>query len=270
MGGRYLATRGLLSFRVLRRRGVNLEAVRGAVPPQVWLVAHIDSKWQPVPMAARAAGIVVLAAAAVGAVILCLLRSREGWTPLLAATWIGAIPVMLSTVGEGGVGAVDNASGVAAVLTAAAITRADAPVGVLITDAEELGLAGARAWATGKAAGAALNCDGIDDDGTLTIMYSGRPPTRVLAALRASSSRASLPLRVMRVIPGILTDSVALAAAGWETATLSRGSLRTLRRIHTTGDDLRAMRGTSIAVAGHVLAGAAADLCNRHEFIERR
>jgi len=76
-------------------------------------------------------------------------------------------------------------------------------------------------------------------------------------------SREGEYLRVIRMIPGVLTDSVALAAAGWTTATLSRGSLRTLQRIHTMADDTTSMHGTGIAVAARVLAGAASELAGR-------
>ena len=76
---------------------------------------------------------------------------------------------------------------------------------------------------------------------------------------RASLARASA-LRVIRLIPGILTDHVALAAAGWATVTLSRGSMRTLQRIHTTRDTLATMRGTGIAGAARVLATTAMEL----------
>jgi hypothetical protein len=67
-------------------------------------------------------------------------------------------------------------------------------------------------------------------------------------------------VRVLRLIPGILTDHVALADAGWETLTLSRGTLRTLRRIHTSRDSLEFMRGTGIASAARVLAHTATEL----------
>ena len=268
--GRYLATSGVLSFPALRRHGVNIEAVRGERAPAVWLVAHIDSKWQPVPMAVRAAGITLLGAATIAAFVLSAIQWRTGagrelWAPLLVVGWLGALPVMMSFVGTRGPGAVDNASGVATVLTAAELLDVEASVGVLITDAEELGLAGARAWVGERAtsSGIALNCDGVDDEGTLTAMYSGRRPVAVLATLRDVAGRENQGLRSMRMIPGVLTDSVAFASAGWTTATLSRGSLRTLRRIHTMSDSAAAMRGTGIAMTARVLAGAAGSLAAR-------
>jgi hypothetical protein len=262
--GKYLSTRGVLTFPAMRRDGINLEAVRGERAPRVWLVAHIDSKWQPVPMAVRAGGVILLSLATIAALVVSIVQWRNGlargaWTTIVIGGWIGAIPLMLSFVGRRGPGAVDNASGVATALEAAERLDARIPIGVLISDAEELGLAGARAWAESRRdrPAIALNCDGVDDDGLLTVMYSGRRPDVLVAALQQAASREGQPLRVMRMIPGVLTDSVAFEASGWTTATLSRGSLRTLRRIHTMSDDLAAMRGTGIAVSARVLAGAA-------------
>ena len=59
-------------------------------------------------------------------------------------------------------------------------------MGVLLTSAEELGLAGARAWVhawaqDGRAPGVALNCDGVDDRGTLALLPAGTPPAALLA-----------------------------------------------------------------------------------------
>jgi hypothetical protein len=94
-------------------------------------------------------------------------------------------------------------------------------------------------------------------------MYSGRRPDSLVDALRHVAAREGEGLRVIRMIPGVLTDSVAFASAGWTTATLSRGSLRTLRRIHTMSDDASVMRGTGIAVSARVLAATATDLIAR-------
>ena len=58
-----------------------------------------------------------------------------------------ALPVMASVVGARSAGALDNASGVATVLRAVELLARDVAVGVVLTSAEELGLAGARAWA---------------------------------------------------------------------------------------------------------------------------
>jgi len=251
--------RGVLSAPVMRRGGVNIEATRGPSPAKVWLVAHLDSKSQPVPMLVRVAGVVVLAAGLAGVALLLLIRPSSAVAALVVA-WVGGLPLMLSVVGRRSAGALDNASGVAAILDAAATLSPALPIGVLITDAEELSLAGARAWARSRTHGVALNCDSVDDEGPLSAMFTGRRPSGLLSALAESSAASNEILRIRRLLPGILTDSVALADAGWETLTLSRGTLRTLLRIHTSRDNLRSMRGVGIAGAARVLARTASRL----------
>jgi hypothetical protein len=85
-------------------------------------------------------------------------------------------------------------------------------------------------------------------------MYSGSAPAALLATVRSATSGR---VAVNRLIPGILTDGVALADAGWETITLSKGALRTLLRIHTTRDDMRFMQGRGIEEAAQMLAAIA-------------
>jgi len=263
-----LGSRGVLDFPLRRRRGVNLEAVRGAREPAVWLVAHVDSKWQPVSMIARVCGVVASAIGLASLMLLDVAPSVEGravGAALVLATWLAALPLMMSFVGSRNQGTLDNASGVAAVLAAAERLPASARVGVLITDAEELALAGARAWVRSRALGnsapaVALNCDSVDDDGQLVLMYTRRAPKGLIARMNAAASDLGEPLRVLRLIPGILTDSVALADAGWETLTLSRGTARTLQRIHTRRDTLEHMRGAGIGGAAAVLARVAGEV----------
>jgi len=178
----------------------------------------------------------------------------------LAALWIGALPLMLSFVGTRNHGTLDNASGVAAVLHAVELLPDAANVGVLITDAEELALAGAAAWATTRRPAVALNCDSVDDDGDLVVMYTGSLPRGLVSSLENAASECKQPLRTLRLLPGILTDSVALAQAGWTTVTLSRGTLRTLGRIHTSRDSLATMDGRGIAGAARVLARVAMEM----------
>jgi hypothetical protein len=251
--------RGVSNAPVMRRAGMNIEATRGPAPVKLWLVAHLDSKSQPVPMLVRVAGVVVLAVG-LGGVALSLLARPSAAVAALVVAWVGGLPLMLSVVGERSAGALDNASGVAAVLDAAAALSPALPIGVLISDAEELSLAGARAWARSRPAGVALNCDSIDDGGPLTAMFTRRRPSRLLSTLAEASAASKETLRIRRLLPGILTDSVALADAGWETLTLSRGTLRTLLRIHTSRDNLQSMRGVGIAGAARVLARTASRL----------
>jgi hypothetical protein len=264
----WLGKEGVLACPFQRRTGVNLEAVRGSARPSVWLVAHIDSKWQPVPMIARICSVV---SSAIGLASLALLafypgaEARAVGAGLVIATWIAALPLMLSVVGARNHGTLDNASGVAAVLDAAERLPRSCAIGVLITDAEELALAGARAWARSAPPAVALNCDSVDDDGSLLVMYTRKPPDRLLGRMSRAASELGEPLRVLRLIPGILTDSVALADAGWETLTLSRGTIRTLQRIHTRRDTLAEMHGAGIDGAAAVLARVAMELVAEHE-----
>ena len=164
---------GVLGLGLARARGINLEATRkGGNEPAVWFVAHIDSKWQPVSMLVRVGGVIVVAVSAIG-LELALTAWTSSIADFLALLWLGGIPLMLSVVGDRNHGTLDNASGVAAVLQAIELLPEDANVGVLISDAEELALAGATAWARGRRAGTALNCDSVDDDGSLVVMYTG-------------------------------------------------------------------------------------------------
>ena len=263
----YAGGAGVLDFSVMRRRGVNLVATRGGRVPRVWLVAHLDSKWQPVSMITRVAGIALTSLGLVALAAAVITRSPAS-PVLLVVVWVASVPLMLSVVGTRNHGTVDNASGVAAVLDAAARVPRDVVLGVLITDAEELALAGAHAWVRARRndathqPGVALNCDSIDDDGPLTVMYSGtrHGAEPLVARLRSAAERDGEPMRVMRLLPGVLTDSVALAGAGWKTVTLSRGTIRTLGRIHTSRDTLASMDGTGIAGAAKVLARAVTEL----------
>jgi len=210
-------------------------------------------------MIARVIGVGALAAGIVALSVLGPWSSVLGGYSL-ALIWLGAVPLILSFVGNANHGTLDNASGVATVLEAAALVPFSAPVGVLITDAEELALAGARAWARSRPPAVALNCDSVDDDGPLTMMYTGSAPIEIVSLMRRAALAQGERLRAFRLIPGILTDHVPLAASGWQTVTLSRGTFRTLRRIHTSRDTLLFMRGTGITGAASVLARTATEL----------
>jgi hypothetical protein len=234
----------------------------------VWLVAHLDTKSQPVPILVRAVAIVLSAAIWVAAIVLAVAQlagvaqsTTDGlWPTLVIFGLVAALPVAGTTVGVRSKGAVDNASGVATVLRVAELLPPSAHIGILLTSAEELGLAGARAWArdnpgvSGSDRRIALNCDGVDDVGRVRAMYSGSAPAALLATVRSATSGR---VAVNRLIPGILTDGVALADAGWETITLSKGALSTLLRIHSTRDDMRFMLGRGIEEAAQMLAAIA-------------
>lgn len=251
--GRWLARRGVLDLPFARARSTNLVATRGA--PSLWLVAHLDSKSQPIPIIARALAItasLVLFGVATGVSIAQLVVPIPSfvWFALAIAGVVAALPVMASVVSARSAGALDNASGVVTVLRTVEMLPRDLPIGVLLTSAEELGLAGARAWAREAAPASAINIDGIDDSGDLRLIYSGRLPRALLARLGSGWPRPG------RLVPGVLMDGVALAVAGWEVVNVSKGSWRTVSRIHTPSDDLSHLEGSGAEEVAAMLAGA--------------
>ena len=259
----WLARRGVLGLSWMRMRATNLVAVRGT--PNVWLVAHLDSKSQPVPMLGRIAGIMVSAIAFVALASLAAmaahgLRLSTGlWVTISMVGVIATLPIIASTVGARSAGAVDDASGVVTVLRAAARLPREVPIGIVLTSAEELGMAGACAFAARRSHGVALNVDGVDDRGAMLCMVHGHGPRAGDAVLRAARALA-MDVRTGPTIPGILTDGVALANAGWDAVTLSRGTLATLSRIHRAGDNLDALRGDGIEDMARLLASAAREI----------
>ena len=252
-------------FPFQRARSVNLEATRGN--PEVWLVAHIDSKSQTVPMLIRIASSITLSIIT-ASVLLVLLMSlvwvsppHSVWHGLAIAAVVGALPSMLCWVRADSPGAVDNASGVAAVLIASQSASTVRDLGVLITSGEELGLAGARDWAARASNGVlVINCDTVDDTGRWRCMYTGPKPGRITAVAETIAGGLGLKLAVGRLIPGILTDSMAFADRGIESVTVSRGTLSTLARIHTRRDTSKALAGSGVATAGLLLSSLAKEL----------
>jgi hypothetical protein len=255
----------ILTFPWYQSIAVNLEAKRG--DPTVWLVAHLDSKSQTMPMLLRIAGSVSLYVAAM-LVILGGLAFRI-WGSIAAPALIvaqslalfGAVTAGLCFITNKSPGAVDNASGVAAVLLAAQSPDAPASLGVLITSGEELGLAGAVAWAR-KAPDqlVVLNCDTVDEAGAYRCMYSVQP-LRLSEAAQAVARRVGVPLKLGRMIPGIMADSMAFSNRWrWSAITLSRGTLATLARIHTSGDNSARLTGEGAATASTLLSAIAREL----------
>ena len=249
----YMVVRIMPAGRLMGRRATNLVAVRGG-SPALWLMAHIDSKSQPVPMLVRIAGIIVAAAAVVIAVAAAFVldESRTGtlfWRLIGLAGAAASLVLMLSVVGNASQGALDNATGVAAALLVATHGPSSRPLGVVITSAEELGLQGARAWARQRAGvkAGAINFDGIDDVGTLTCMARGSSP--LATRLRTTSEAGGWRVRFRGVLPGILVDAVALGAAGWDAVTISKGNFHTLARIHTRRDSPDRLTGAGVAAA---------------------
>lgn len=210
--------------------GINLIAVRPRVRVTAWLTAHYDSKGQPLSMAGRLQ-LVVLGLAIVPVVLLAMRAGASPWwwlaTLVLPTTFLA-----LNVANDGSPGAVDNASGVLAVLAVLDLLPADAPVGAILLDAEELGLVGARALVRERANllhdTSVINFDGIDDrGGVVAFAHRPGPVTRSVAAQLAARPRRRLP---------VVVDGLALAPATRECLTIMKGDWGTARVVHTLRD----------------------------------
>jgi hypothetical protein len=266
--GWWLARRAVLDAPWMRADGMNLEATRSE-DVRVWLCAHLDSKSQPIPTLVRSAGIVVEGIGFLATLALAVAAAAgrpapfAAWVLTAIVTLVGAFPVVLSVVGSRSPGAFDNASGVVTVLAAARDLADRDDVGVLLSDAEELGLAGAHAWGRNRGGAVVLNCDGVDDHGAVQVMYAGRAPVALLGAVREASRACGVATRVRRLPLGVLTDSVAIAQGGGMSVTFSRGTLASLARVHSVRDDLSRLRGAGIAETARAMAAAARTLASR-------
>lgn len=244
----------------------NVEARRGQ--PKVWLVAHSDSKGQGISLRGR---VLAVALVALGFVVLSALVLLRLWNPL---PWPAAVAAALPlTVGgallsrsiprDDSPGAVDNASGIVAVLAAADALSERSDVGVLITGAEEFGMAGARVWtADVRRREPFVNIDGIDGRGVVRIMvHRGAPEQRRTATQLAERLRDGLraggsQVRLGSLPPGVLVDGVVLAAAGMPGVTVSRGDWRTLGVVHTRRDGTHRTHADAAVTVGRAIAAA--------------
>jgi len=221
--------------------GTNLIAQR-AGSPAVWLVAHYDSKGQPISMLKRLI--------AFGMVVGGLAFLLVGFIPALIALGLGLAVLSQNRVTDNSPGAVDNASALITILMTIDQLPRDAPVGVVFPDAEEYGLVGARALASDRAElfrnAAIINLDGIDDIGPAMVFAHRAGPvgTAVARALEA---------RRWRWLP-VIVDGIALRRAGRECATILKGGVATMMIVHTPRDIVDRVR---LDGAARVAAGLA-------------
>jgi hypothetical protein len=268
VGGAFIGEFGPTSMRRSRCTSINLEATRGT--PAVWLVAHLDTKSQTIPMLLRIAAVIVCGLAwslllTFWSVTLVFPIPPSFFTPFALTAMLSAIPLALTFVRNTSTGALDNASGVATLLDAVARLHPTLPIGVLITSAEELGLAGARAWVVGKPPGVAINIDSIDDSGPIICMVARTDRSRFSHPVGQAARASGVPVALRGIIPGILVDAVAFSSARWPSLTVSRGTLRSLARIHTARDDLHHMTGTGIGTTAQFVANLVGAIIVRRE-----
>ncbi len=271
--GGMLARNGVLDFPLMRSSSVNLVAQRHEARPRTWLVAHLDSKSQTIPMLLRIGSATAAAVLFTLTVIVILVQALVGVfaasVPLVLGflTAAALLPILLCFVGNRSNGALDNATGVVSIIAAAALLG-HRDVGVLITSGEELGLAGARAFVRSRTeTGVAINCDTIDDSGKFLFMRSGMSPESLESAIERAAERTGVLAmrgrpgrRLSMMLLGVLADNIAFTDAGWTSFTVSRGNLRTLSRVHTHRDRADSMGGTGIAQAAALIAAIVEEL----------
>jgi hypothetical protein len=210
--------------------GVNLIAWKGGGLPDVWLVAHYDSKSQPLSMAGRIVAGALAVVGAAGLLVFSAAPAPIAGVLLLPAVLGGALLARCRT-GNESPGALDNATALVAVLEI--LDRAPAAkLGVLFPDAEEWGLLGARAAARERpdlfGGRPVINLDGLDDRGT-SILFVHRPGPM------AARLQVRLRGRLTGRLP-VFVDGMALAPVAGECLTVMRGSWATARIVHTRRD----------------------------------
>lgn len=237
-----------------RATGVNLIARKGRGIPAAWLVAHYDSKSQPLSMAGRIVAGAIAVVGAAGILVFASVPSPLAAIVLLPAMLGGALLSRCRTENRSP-GALDNGSALMAIFEI--LDRApEAKIGVLLPDAEEWGLLGAKAAARERpdlfGGRPVINLDGLDDRGT-AILFVHRPGPM------ADRLRTRLRARVARRLP-VFVDGIALAPVAGECVTVMKGNWASARIVHTPRD---IPGGLTLTGVKDVAAGVAAVLGGR-------
>ncbi|HEX6308255.1 MAG TPA: M28 family peptidase [Longimicrobiales bacterium] len=279
--GALLAGALIDTFPYGRAQGSNMLVTKRGTKPRFIIMAHRDTKSQPVPLAFRgpaiALGILAWLALFVAAVFHTA-RPLPGPLPLLlgAVAVCAGVVLVFCWVDNRSPGALDNGSGVAAALGIAAREHDTGDVAFLITDAEELGLVGSRA-----AAGAlppvhgVINLDGLDDNGDFYVLErfgvlrkKGMAPHLAAALLQEAESLGERADR--RDLPfGIPVDHIPIVNAGTPALTVMRGTMQSLRRVHRPDDDLDHLRGDGVRKTVDLVCGALHRLREQARSLER-
>lgn len=231
---------------------------RSGARPRYLVSAHRDSKSQPVSIRVRAAGVAAAlfgwAALLVVSAAATAVGTLAGWVALLVGLVpaLGSVAMLLSWSSNNSPGALDNATGLAAILGLAERLTDEDEVGFLVTDGEELGLAGAFAAAPSLAPVAGIiNLDGLADDGPLQVIErhgfprKGRAP-HLAAAILGAADEQGLDARRRDLPPGIVVEHVAYTRCGIPSLTLMRGRPAALARVHRPSDTADLLTGDGV------------------------
>ncbi|HEX7051456.1 MAG TPA: M28 family peptidase [Longimicrobiales bacterium] len=267
--GARLAASAITAFPFGRIETANWLVQRPGARPRYVIVAHRDTKSQPISTFLRTAAVALALFAWLALAVLALLARLDPawhWTALTIATagLAAAAGVLLVAcrVENESPGALDNATGLAALLAIARREREQRDVAFLITDGEELGLAGARAAAPRlPPVHGIINLDGLDDDGPVRVIERFGWPRHGFAphlatALLAAASTLELPAARQDLPIGVLVDHMPFVAAGHPALTIMRGTFRSLRRVHRPEDTPDRTSGRGAADAAALVSGA--------------
>jgi hypothetical protein len=256
-----------------RITGNNMLASKPGSVPRYIFMAHLDSKSQPMPLAFRGPAIILALLSWIAFIIFALLGLLDPvWirtdinTVLGVIAFIAGVLLVFCWVENRSPGALDNASGLATVLALAESEKDRDDVAFLITDAEELGLVGARHIARKlNPVFGVINIDGVDDNGPVYVLEKFGIPARhiaphLVAAILQSADKLDLPAQRRNVPFGLLLDHLPIARADLPAVTVMRGSFASLRRVHRPADSMDNMTGSGIETVVRLLRDALAHL----------
>lgn len=264
-----LLTRAIRGLPWGRVEGSNLLFRRPDSRPAWIVMAHRDSKSQMLPTALRTAALIVGVATWAG-----LVGIAASWfggptfqfptAAVVAAALLTAsgLVLALSWASNTSPGALDNATGMAALLAVAERMGGNGDVAFLLTDAEELGLAGARDVASRlPPVQGVINVEALDDAGIFYVAEgkgwrrTGSAP-QLAAALLTAGRALDLPVHRRPLPRSIMVDHLPLAEAGIPSLTLLRGTWGSLMRVHRPDDDITHLDCTGAADGATLLAAA--------------
>jgi hypothetical protein len=183
------------------------------------------------------------------ALVLGALATFAAIIPALVLLAVGLAILAANRVTDRSAGALDNATGLVAILAILDALPKTADVGVLFLDAEEFGLVGARALVADRGAllkdAAVINFDSLDDrGGFIAFLHQPGPVGRAVAAELGAWRGRWLP---------VIVDGIALGRAPVrECVTIMKGNWGTARVVHTPRDVVErlTLEGVRQVVAG--------------------
>ncbi len=237
--------------------------------PNLYLVAHYDSKSQRVPLIVRITMFLIVLGGGVVFAALTLLALIA--PPLQAAATIVGVAVIVTGLplvflvpdsGNESPGAIDNASGAGLVLhLAECLAEHDGlNVTVLITSAEEMAVMGAAAYVKhnktvlrqqAESGGLyLLNFDGVGVDGKLHYADSHNRRRQLTGLLKQIGNERRLPLSRFG-LTGVLFDHIPFAQHGFDAVTLVTLGKASLS-VHTAEDSIDKLHVRGFEEAGQV------------------